>query len=64
MAKRAAGPPPPGDVVKELMFGNTRVLICDGAYRNRTLEDQRGSLENVSRAASQALSGALAKQET
>jgi hypothetical protein len=64
MAKRAAGPPPPGNVVKELVLGSTRVLICDDAYRNRTLEDQRGSLDNFSRIASQALSDALAKHGT
>ena len=55
VAKLAPGPVPLGNVVKDYYIGKTHVIICDDAYRNRTIEEQRKSLDNLSRIASEAL---------
>jgi hypothetical protein len=44
-----------GNIVRDYYDGNTRVIICDDAYRNRSAEEQRKSWENLCRIASEAL---------
>ena len=55
MSKLSHDPLKTGSIVKEFYLGKTHVLICDEACRNRPLEEQRQSLHNVSRIASEAL---------
>jgi hypothetical protein len=60
--KFVPGPPPLGNVVMEFKLGDTRVRICDDAYRNRTPEEQRQSLRNVDRIATEAYIHCLTKE--
>lgn len=39
-----------GDIVAEYKFGNTRVYICDAAFKNNTPEDDKRVLEAAARA--------------
>ncbi|KNF08096.1 hypothetical protein CLPU_10c01510 [Gottschalkia purinilytica] len=36
-----------GNIVKDYMLGNTRIVICDSAYINRTQEDIEQTLRNI-----------------
>lgn len=55
MPKFVPGSVPVGNVVKDYYIGNTRVIICDDAYRGRSGDEIRASLSNISRIASEAL---------
>lgn len=55
MAKSVSGPVPLGNVVRDYRDGDTRVIVCDDAYRDRSAEEQRKSWERLCRIASEAL---------
>lgn len=38
---------PEGNVVKTYQFGNTRIKICDDAYRDKTPEDIQRILDRI-----------------
>nr|DAJ10346.1 MAG TPA: hypothetical protein [Caudoviricetes sp.] len=39
-----------GDIVEEYQIGNTRIYICDAAFKNNTPEDNKRVLEAAARA--------------
>ena len=63
MGKAITGPPPPGNVVRELRIGNTLIQVCDDACRNRTQEDVRHILDRCAEIAGRARRAAQTGQE-
>ena len=55
LANHVTGPVPMGNVVRDYYDGNTHVIICDDAYRDRSRAEQKQSWENLCRIASHAL---------